>query len=33
MEEGPHGYVMPAELRDRVPLTYTIIARKPDQAG
>lgn len=29
MEESPEGYVLPAELRDRVPLTYTIVASKP----
>lgn len=30
MEESPEGYVMPAELRDRVPLTYTLVARRSE---
>lgn len=29
MQESPDGYVMPAELRDSVPLTFTGVATKP----
>ena len=29
MEEGELGFVLPVELRDRVPLQYSILAHKP----